>query len=115
MGYFILKNNVCTNCHSNNCLFTVLNERGDASFRYYVNCLVCDSLVGKIDWNNNLVFYKSPITRSNDNEENKTKKYFLNISKHVKNDNISLLEASELIYKLFENIEYCSCDKKVKD
>lgn len=42
--------NKCNICQEIDSLYTVLNERADASFGYFVHCNSCKTWVGKIDY-----------------------------------------------------------------
>ena len=54
----ILSTNVCCLC-KNDTLYTVKNQRSDASFEFFVHCSNCHNWVGKIDWNGNFSFLKN--------------------------------------------------------
>lgn len=48
----------CILCNTTS-LYTIRNQRSDASFEYFVHCKKCNEWVGKIDWDGKFSFLNS--------------------------------------------------------
>lgn len=46
----------CPNCNEPS-LYVIKNNRSDASFKYYIHCDKCKQWVGRINWNDEFIYY----------------------------------------------------------
>ena len=50
--------NTCPQCFEEDSLHIRFNQRADASFKYYIDCIKCNTWVGRITWENEIKINK---------------------------------------------------------